>query len=88
MKKKWIIPVCLIAFMLLGCDQNHLLSPKKGEPEFKQGDWTLIYKSSGVRLFRSICFSDPAHGWAAGDSGIILHTDNGWRVRHKLYLLC
>ncbi len=33
------------------------------------------YPSGG---YNAICFADSQQGWAVGDSGIIIHTDNGW----------
>jgi len=49
-----------------------------------QGTWEILPVPTQQRL-RSVCFTDSLYGWAAGDSGIILHTTDGgagWVRQH------
>jgi photosystem II stability/assembly factor-like uncharacterized protein len=41
-----------------------------------QGKWNKIDVPTKVFL-KSLCFTDSLYGWAAGDSGVILHTSDG-----------
>ncbi|MBC8314995.1 MAG: hypothetical protein H8E51_05785, partial [Bacteroidetes bacterium] len=41
-----------------------------------QGTWERIAVPTDQNL-RSVCFVDSLYGWAAGDSGIIIHTVDG-----------
>ncbi|UCH63252.1 MAG: hypothetical protein JSU77_02020 [Fidelibacterota bacterium] len=50
-------------------------SPTQSEP----GTWQLVWESPGDGSYRSIHFVDSNHGWAVGDSGTIIHTENGGR---------
>ncbi len=43
---------------------------------YAQGTWSRIEVPSHVFL-KSLCFTDSLYGWAAGDSGTILHTADG-----------
>jgi photosystem II stability/assembly factor-like uncharacterized protein len=43
---------------------------------FAQGTWKIIQVPT-LQYLKSVCFVDSSYGWIAGDSGIILHTNNG-----------
>jgi photosystem II stability/assembly factor-like uncharacterized protein len=45
-------------------------------PSEAQGTWTRMTIPT-TQYLRSVCFTDSLYGWAAGDSGTILHTTNG-----------
>lgn len=43
---------------------------------FAQGSWERLSSPTNINL-SSVYFVDSLYGWAAGDSGIIIHTSNG-----------
>jgi photosystem II stability/assembly factor-like uncharacterized protein len=45
-------------------------------PIFPQGTWEKLEVPTSVFL-KSVCFVDSLYGWAVGDSGIIIHTQDG-----------
>jgi photosystem II stability/assembly factor-like uncharacterized protein len=50
---------------------------------FSQGSWIEVQSPTTV-LLRKCVFTDTLHGWAIGDSGVIIHTSNGgedWSIQ-------
>lgn len=64
--------VILLFFLLLGCENNR--TPIEVIDEF--GTWTKVKSGVSVRLY-DIDFVDTQNGWVVGDSGVILHSENG-----------
>ena len=46
---------------------------------FSQGSWNKMNTSCSKALW-SVCFTDSAYGWAAGDDGSIIHTADGGKT--------
>ncbi|MBC8435962.1 MAG: hypothetical protein H8D88_00200, partial [Bacteroidetes bacterium] len=58
---------------------SFLISPSVSS----QGTWERIDVPTDQDL-RSVCFIDSLYGWAAGDSGMIIHTADGgesWEIQ-------
>ena len=46
-------------------------------PNLTQGEWQLVHESQSSGYFYGLCFADQSNGWVVGDSGRILHTNDG-----------
>lgn len=52
---------------------------------FGQGYWEST-NTPTTQFLRSVCFVDSLYGWATGDSGVILHTNDGgenWEIQQS-----
>jgi len=68
MKLSWNRTVYTLIFFISGILSGPLL--------FAQGSWERL-DVPGTQTLRALSFVDTLYGWAAGDSGTILHTING-----------
>lgn len=51
-----------------------------------QGEWKLVREAQTTGYFHGLSFVDQYSGWAVGDSGRILHTNDGgnsWRIQES-----
>jgi len=64
--KKMLLFCCLF---LWSCQS----APTESEP----GTWQVVREPSEDVYYSSLHFADRNNGWAVGDSGTIIHTDNG-----------
>lgn len=73
--KKLLLFCCLF---LWSCQS----APTESEP----GTWQVVRESSADVHYSALHFADQYNGWAVGDSGTILHTNNGgysWEYQHS-----
>ena len=67
---------------IIGCKNNENI----GGINPTQGVWELVRQAQSPGYFHGLCFADQNNGWAVGDSGKILHTNDGgksWYVQES-----
>jgi len=87
MKNIIVSVIAILLMMFTACD-NSLQS------NINQEKWSLISKSPAAGFYQAFCFTDLNKGWAVGDSGRIINTNNSgnsWTVQNSgitSYLKC
>lgn len=82
MKRIAVFIIVLLMIVVGGCKKAENLI--EGYPS--QGEWKLVREAQTNGHFSGLSFADPYNGWAVGDSGRILHTNDGgnsWRVQES-----
>jgi photosystem II stability/assembly factor-like uncharacterized protein len=72
----------LLMILTIGCKKAENITGANPT----QGEWKLVRQAQSTGYFNALCFADQSSGWAVGDSGRILHTNNGgksWYVQES-----
>lgn len=90
MKNNILNFVLLLGILMMGCKKDENITT----PTSTQGEWKIVRNADSTNRFWGLCFADQMNGWAVGDSGKILHTNDGgnsWNVQEsgtKISLRC
>ncbi|MFC1946386.1 YCF48-related protein [Chloroflexota bacterium] len=76
MKRIIVTILSLLLLMISGCVKSDD-SSKPGIIELPPDEWYLVYEAEDSNHYSALCFSDENNGWVIGDSGIVLHTEDG-----------
>jgi photosystem II stability/assembly factor-like uncharacterized protein len=73
MKTNIVTVILLLTILIMGCEKNGT-STDSGSTN---GQWVLVRESQSNDHFDALTFADQNNGWAIGNFGRILHTDDG-----------
>ena len=78
-----ILPIAQIPYApsadepALAKPSRRILAPEYGSPTFRSSEPPARHIQPDDARLCDVWFVDPQHGWAVGDQGVILHTDDG-----------